>query len=968
MNNSTDQWKILAEKFDALLERDEAGRKQALTLIRATDPLLADELEKMLQADARNSGILDQQFHHHAKAFINAATADGQNATRSSLKIGDFVLLRRLGEGGMGEVWLAKRELDGFAQQVALKLLKPGMDSAELIRRFARERRILADLDHPNIARFIDGGVGADGRLFYAMEFIDGIPITEFAKQHQCSVQQCVELILKVTQAAAHAQNHLVVHRDLKPSNILVDKESNPRLLDFGIAKLLETDLAEEQTASHVRALSPAYAAPEQILGQAISSATDVYALGVILFEMLTDHRPHKRGSNLHSLASAIETETVEAPSLLLKRAISAAEKNTQNRYTNSQWRRQIDNDLDVIVTTALAREPHRRYPNATEMADDLRRWLAHQPIKAQADTASYRVRKFIARHRYMVGSASAVVLAIVAGLALALWQARIANQQAKRANIEAQRARVQATRADRTKDFVLALFREQDPLTRAKTRAMTAGELIELGITQAKNDFAQDPHTQAQILNELGEIQFSLGDIKPSAATFEAALKLFAATSGINSIEYAAVQSDLGGVWLALGEKEAAREAIQNSTASLAKIAGADHYETAVAQTRLARMFMEQSKNQEALELLDHAYAIFAKERGPNHSETLRRLYNRGVVLEQLDRLPEAQSTFEKVIAGYIGQGETQHAQLIYPRTLLADILRRQRRYSEAAEMYQAALASAETALESNHPLIGQIAFRMGDLLRRQRRFNEAELAWQKAEAILKPLGSPELGQIEVYRGQSALLQEKYSEAITHYQRGLAHYRKTLGPDTIYSRAAELSLAKVRAISGDSIVALRDAESAYQAMQKIALPDSFDLAFAMESYAEVLLQLQRWEEARKHLQAALSINQKMYGSEHGSVTSLEVAIAQTLVGQKHDYATAQTLLDHAIGSIKKADPHDPILGDAMLARGKARLGLKNSQGARDDWQSAKVFLTKEYGASDKRVKEILDLLSSTKI
>jgi serine/threonine-protein kinase len=437
--------------FDELVELDEDARAARLGVLFGQEPALAQELSRMLAADDA-SGVLDRGMQAMAPTVVGGLEprpSAVEDAT--GRRVEPFVLERLLGRGGMGEVWLAAREQDGFRQQVAVKLLKRGLDGDDLVRRFTQERRILAALSHPGIARFIDGGVGEDGVPWYAMEYVEGESLAEHARARALGVRERVALVAEVAEAVAYAQNRLVVHRDLKPSNILVDAQGRVRLLDFGIAKLLDEAPDATATATGLRAMSAAYAAPEQILDAPVSAATDVYALGVVLYELLTGVLPHERASaTLETLAERVRHEETERPSARLRG--DATSTTTLGADTAQRFARQVAGELDTIVLAALRREPERRYPSAAALADDLRRWLDGRPVAAQPDTAGYRARKFVSRHRFAVGSASAVLLALVAGFGTALWQANLAREEATRAQAE-------STKATAIKDFLLASF-----------------------------------------------------------------------------------------------------------------------------------------------------------------------------------------------------------------------------------------------------------------------------------------------------------------------------------------------------------------------------------------------------------------------------------------------------------------------------------------------------------------------------
>ncbi len=526
MTSPTDRTARLLALFDELIELDPPARAARLPMVHAEDPTLAVELERMLAAD-RGSGVLNDGIAGLAATVVGAlgqrssAAADGIQGRH----VGPFVLERLLGRGGMGEVWLAQRIDGDFRQQVALKLLKRGMDSDDLRRRFVQERRILAELSHPGIARFTDGGVGEDGAPWYAMEYVDGVPITEHAAARDLDVRGRVALMLQVCEAVAYAQTRLVVHRDLKPSNILVDGDGRVRLLDFGIAKLLDAALEGGETATGLRAMSPAYAAPEQILDESISTATDVYALGVVLYELLTGELPHRRAAaTLETLADRVRSETTLRPSHVLRRADAGAGHPTATR-DGARFARAVSGDLDTIVLTAMRRESARRYPSAAAFADDLRRWLDARPITARADSASYRMRKFVARHRLAVGSGVAVALALLGGIAVALWQAGVAREQAALAAAEAARATEQAQRATTIKRFFAQMFQDSGPTEQRRGAQFTAREWVDQASARVATDLASAPDAQAEIRVALGSALLAFGARSEARALLEAAI-----------------------------------------------------------------------------------------------------------------------------------------------------------------------------------------------------------------------------------------------------------------------------------------------------------------------------------------------------------------------------------------------------------------------------------------------------------
>jgi len=454
--------------FQELVDSESAEVRARLDALETLDSELAQAVRGLLAADAAAGAFLESGASAYSPRL--AAEAD-QPATRT---VGPYVLRERLGRGGMGDVWVAERRDGQFEQRVALKLLKPGMDSDGIRRRFLQERQLLARLEHPNIARLLDGGTAADGRPFFVMELVEGVPITEFCRERDVSLEQRLTLVATCADAVAAAHRRLIVHRDIKPSHVLVTREGTVKLLDFGIARVLsdEGDSAG-LTRTEERVLTPRYAAPEQILGEPVTTATDAYALGAVLYELLTGGPPHAReASSAAALASRVETETLEKPS---RAVLAGAADPLQARRIS----RRLEGDVDAIALKALRREPERRYPGAADLAEDLRRFLSEQRVEARPDTVVYRLRKFVRRHRAGVAAAVVIALALVAGLAATTWQAAV--------------ARANARRAERVQEFLVGMFRGSDP-TQARGRDVTARELLTAGTRRVESDLRGEP------------------------------------------------------------------------------------------------------------------------------------------------------------------------------------------------------------------------------------------------------------------------------------------------------------------------------------------------------------------------------------------------------------------------------------------------------------------------------------------
>ena len=425
-DNATREWEKVKEIFSAALEQPAAARAQFLAESCGTDDALRSEVESLLAAHEEPQNLLEQ----HTIDLATQLQTDGQNYLGK--RFGPYRILREIGRGGMGAVFLAERADGEFQQQVALKIIRQSFVDGELERHFRRERQILASLNHPNIAKLIDGGVSETGELFLAMEFIEGEPLVAFAEQSHLTIEERLQLFLKICRAVSFAHQHLIIHRDLKPSNILVTADGNPKLLDFGLAKLAEQppatvgSAAPDKTQTGFRAFTPAYASPEQILGKSVTTVSDVFSLGVILFELLTDQKPfHFEGKSLEEIIRTVTTGEPSLPS----RVVHSAEPEDPGR------RRQLRGDLDNITLKALQKDPPRRYQSVAEFGDDIERHLGHLPISARPNTLSYRASRFYQRNRITVSAVALVIVALIAGLGIALWQ----NNKARRENAKAE-------------------------------------------------------------------------------------------------------------------------------------------------------------------------------------------------------------------------------------------------------------------------------------------------------------------------------------------------------------------------------------------------------------------------------------------------------------------------------------------------------------------------------------------------
>ena len=637
------------------------------------------------------------------------SSASAQHIAEDSVSAGSFGayrLLSLLGTGGMGEVWLAKRT-DGLVEhQVAIKRVHG--HATRLTDRLLSERKLLARLSHPGIARFIDAGVDAANAPWLAMEYVDGVPITQWVSAQNLGLRERLELFRKVCAAVEHAHRHLIVHRDIKPNNVLVDRDGQPKLLDFGIAKLLD-GVSGEFT---VNAMTPAYAAPEQLRSEEVSTGTDVYALGLLLFRLLAGALPNTRSiENIPAILLRLHLEERERPSArvmqiseqrsvgteLISDAVGATEKiqsktnvvpGTPLPFPLSA----LKGDLDAIVAQALRLAPEDRYGSVAEFSSDIGRFLNAQPVRARPASRWYQLTRFTQRNRMAVVFAGVAFLALSSAAAVSIYQAQIAAASAKRADLE-------AASSTRVSDFALAMFRELNPTGRTSAVPRAPKQVLEDAIKQARTSLADDPVALAKVLNKLGEIQ--MGADSPAAAepTVAEALRLYRRTLGNLSPETALAMVSFATIRNQLGAVQEAEQLLNEALKIFAPLPDSQRA-WVMTKSRLADICRVSGRTLAAFSHLDAARAVAQTAYGPDHPNTVELEVNRAMLLVALDRLPQARRAFESAIAAYQRTQGPEFPRLVWPMANLAGVLAKQGDYALAKTIMEEALKLGKRAL----------------------------------------------------------------------------------------------------------------------------------------------------------------------------------------------------------------------------------------------------------------------------
>ena len=504
------RWQILSPLLDELLELDPSRRTDRLTEIRRDDGRLADELGALLAEE----GAVDRE------AFLEGSALSGEAALAGRI-VGSYTLDNLLGQGGMGSVWLAHRSDGRFAGRVAVKFLNLALVAGSGAERFRREGSILAKLAHPNIARLLDAGVAEGGQPYLVLELVEGQPIDRYCDTHELGIEARIRLFLDVLAAVESAHRNLILHRDLKPSNILVTGDGQVKLLDFGIAKLLGEPV--EATALAGRAFTPEYAAPEQVEGKEVTTATDVYALGVLLYLLLAGEHPTAVATQtpVERLRAVVETEPdrLSTAAGRLTRTGAGAPFAPQADRSRAAKARALRGDLDTIAAKALKKSPHERYATVAAFADDLRRYLNDEPVLARPDSRAYRIGKFVRRHRLGVGAASATLLALIAGVIGTTWQAFEARRERDAALFQAERALAKSNFVD----LLLGALGDAD-------RPLTQREILGRGVDLVEKQYGSRPRIAIDLLLPIAGHYMSLGDAEKELDAMQRAARHAAA------------------------------------------------------------------------------------------------------------------------------------------------------------------------------------------------------------------------------------------------------------------------------------------------------------------------------------------------------------------------------------------------------------------------------------------------------
>ncbi len=834
-------WEILEELFHKALAMASEQRPVFLARRCKGSPSLLAEVEALLAADELDAteGIVEGAVGDG----LQRVRADPKEKERVGASLGSYRILREVGRGGTSTVFLAERSDGRFEKSVAVKVPHRGPGAEELLSRFETERRILAGLDHPHIARLLDAGTAEDGQPFFVMEFVEGEPLDRYCEDRDLSIEERLKLFRTICGAVQFAHRNLVIHRDLKPGNILVTPDGEPKLLDFGIAKLFASDGEPrfEVTRTGLRPMTPRYASPEQVAGGPLTTATDVYSLGVVLYRLLAGEYPQDAACGPAELERQIREVRPKRPS---------------ERLTGRR-RRLLEGDLDNIVLMALAKDPEGRYTSAEQLSEDLRRYLEGQPVRARRPTFAYRSGKFLRRHR--VG---AVMTLAVAALIVAFG---VSTQ------VQHRRTALEAAKAARTLEFLTEMFELSEP-ARSLGRTITAREILDRGAERIIDEFADQPEVQAELLATVGRVYSRLALFEDARPLLEQALSLRRASG--STPDLAQSLQDLADLHSQTGQLGAAESLYREALDQRRSFFGERHPTVVTSLNQLAGGLFDLGRYQEAEPLYLQALELGEGLFGEEHAQVATTVNDLAVLYHEMGDLQRAEPLYRRALESRRRLLGPRHPDLVTSLNNLAVIKRQQGDLEEAEDLSREAVAMARQLYgDEPFPLAGSLKI-LARLQRDRGDFAGAEATLREVLDIQEKQHVGEHSELGTTLHDLGRVMEQKGDlraAQGFFHRALGVYRTTLPQGHPWTAFPLLALGRVLTEEGQAQTAepwLREA----LAVREKGLPDSRWRIGEVESALGHCLAAQgRREEALPLLESGYRSLREALGDEHAT-------------------------------------------------------------------------------------------------
>ena len=787
------RWLRASPHLDRILDLPPDERVGALERLRVEAPEVAEDVDYLL---AKHRALSTEGF------LTAGAPVPKPETAFAGVTIGSYTLVSPIGHGGMGSVWLAARSDGRFQAKAAVKLLNAALIGRVGEERFKREGTILARLTHPNIARLIDAGVSMAGQPYLVLEHVDGRHIDQYCDDHHLGVEARVRLFLDVLLAVAQAHANLIVHRDLKPSNVLVTKHGEVKLLDFGIAKLLEDETgttASTLTRDGMAGLTPRYAAPEQVNGDGVTTATDVYALGVLLYELLCGRHPVAAASDAPAelVRAIVETEPLRLSAAAQAAALpELAESRAVKRGTTPErLSRTLGGDLETIVAKALKKRPEERYASVVELADDLRRYLNHQPISARPDAVGYRAARFVRRHRRGV-TAVVSAFALVGGL-IGFYTVQLSSER--------DRARLEAAKASKVSELLVALLSGADP-HRTPDKEPTVRGILDTGAERIRTELADQPDVQAEMLTMMGRTYERLGLYEKARPLEEEALVLARKAHGLEHPLVAQSLNNLGVLLRMQGDFEESQPLIEESLAMRRRLLGSMDKDVAVTLVELARVLKDRGRGAESEPYIREALAIRQQIFGDEHRETATSKNELALLLWDRGDLDGAEPLFRQNLETTRRLLGATHASTATSMGNLALVLNAKGDRAAAERLFRDAVEVHRHTVGESHPNYAGGLHNLANVLYDEGRFEEALALTTEAVRIVRPVLRPDHPKLMTYMVSVARAQIANGQAAAAEPalRSVLEVRRRL------YQAGDWRIAQVQSLLGASLSAQR--------------------------------------------------------------------------------------------------------------------------------------------------------------
>jgi len=873
------RWQQIEKILDEALDKDPAAREEYVQAACGDDDDLRESVLKMLKASGDSEKFLESGGGgelQNALAKMAAVVEDDDSEKEEMQTVGPYRLIRKLGRGGMGQVYLAVRDDEAFKRYVAIKVIRRGMDTEDILKRFRVERQILASLTHPGIARLLDGGATDEGVSYFVMEYVDGETVDKYCNDNRLSLEDRLQLFVKICEAVHYAHQNLIVHRDLKPGNILITREGDVKLLDFGIAKFLNPDLTGytlPMTRTELRVMTPEYASPEQVRGNSLTTASDVYQLGILMYELLTGHRPFTFETQARGeIEKIILEQAPEKPSTIISRVeeLPAAKSSLtpetvslQRRTPLDRLRKQLTGDLDHIVLMALRKETDRRYQSADQLLQDIQNYLAGKPVSAQADTISYRTRKFVQRNKAAVTGAVLGLLLLVATTVMAVQFAVVTAEQRDEIVLEAQKSAEFVS-------FMMDLFEKANP-EYAQGRELTVRELLNIGADDVANRLTAHPEVQSELLGTLSLVFADLGDREQGTILARSALRIQTEISGEEDSPFLADALFAMGVLMDdNGEAESSIDFHEQSLAMRRRLFGELHLDVAHSLNALGVTLygLRPTTLDTTRVVWEQALDIRRNLLGESHRDIAESLSNLGAVFGDLHYYADPGSPKDDM-------------------------------FGEAETYFREALDMTRTERGENHPFFASNLHNFGSTLYDAGVYREAEQqllqAVEKRSLIYGRQSDPTANSLN-YLGRIFEAQGDYENAEPFYRESLEIHRVTIGRTSWRLGMDHLTLGRTLQNKGDIDGALDLYFESYAILQETVEANDPRLALANRALAGLLEEAGRFRESERHFMLVLDAMDEEAISSNGEAND-NLNVARIKI-QNSDSAQAARYLD----------------------------------------------------------------------